>query len=208
MLKSRRSSTKKWQKSTATTSKVAAAAQQRHPRRRRRRVPADRIVGKLYFDGTRRQKYMPPPRSPLRMTHASARKRRFRAEQQEQLFLRVLVDIGKQREGLAELTHLQLVLVFARFGDGDFVEFVVEEIEIGVAVADALRPAVLDILVQRFGAGANQRVEGDRDDGARQDDVPAIGRQQAERHPEAGENEGEFADLREAPATVRPMPMG
>jgi hypothetical protein len=46
--------------------------------------------------------------------------------------------------------------------------------------------------------GEEQRVEQDRDDRARQDEIAAALRQQRERHAEAGEDEGELADLREA----------
>ncbi len=90
------------------------------------------------------------------------------------------------------------MLVLARFGDGaDLVELVVQQVEIGVAVAGALRPAALDIAMQRFGPGADDGIERDRDDGAGENDVLPVGRQQAERDAEAGQDEREFADLRQ-----------
>jgi hypothetical protein len=51
-----------------------------------------------------------------------------------------------------------------------------------------------------FDGGENSRVERDRDQGSGQDQALSFMGQETERYAEPGENEGEFADLRETRA--------
>ena len=53
-------------------------------------------------------------------------------------------------------------------------------------------------LLQRADGLEHQRIDGDRQNGAGQDQVLALAREQLERHAHGGQDEGKFADLRQA----------
>ena len=206
-LKSRRSSTRNWQKSTAMTSAVrrsplsSAISPKKAP-------DSSRIAWVSSLTSTAPEAMKIHRVAAVALAdHPLAGRGGARPEQQQQLLLVLDFDVGKQREGFEQLFEPGLMLTLPLLAElTDSGQLAAQRIVVGAAVIgeEAGPPRRAPLSAGASVDELHQRIEGDRQDCAGQDQVLPLVRQQAEADAEPGQNERELADLRQAAGDGQP----